>query len=58
MPTETAQAVEWALEQEGVVVDGEVDRQALVDAVRKYFNQHSITYDTFSAADLDPYLPH
>lgn len=57
MPTETHQAVEWALQQADVVVDGQLDRHALVDRVRQYFNENDIAYETFSAVDLDPYLP-
>lgn len=57
MPNETKQAVTWALAQDEVVVDGVVDRHALVDNVRQYFNDHNIPYGTFSAVDLDPYLP-
>lgn len=57
MPIETQDAVEWALQQDGVVSGEHLDRHMLVDAVRQYFNENNIEYDTFSAADLDPYLP-
>ena len=57
MPTETPQAVEWALNQDGVVIDGEIYRHNLVDRVRHYFNVNKIPYESFSYADLVPYLP-
>lgn len=53
MPAETQVAVAWALQQDGVTVD---ESSTVVDAVRQYFNSHSIPYETFSYDDLAPYL--
>lgn len=65
MPTETKQAVEWALQQ-SVEIDmvthyvkdekGNIDHHLLVDFVRQYFNDNNIEYSTFSFEDLKPYL--
>ena len=61
MPDETKQAIEWALTQT-VVYDWDTVKvtkdtpSELVDKVREYFNEHNIEYDSFSYADLEPYL--
>ena len=52
MPSETKQAVEWALDELA-----EFDNHLLVDKVRDYFNANGVEYGTFSFADLLPYLP-
>ena len=63
MPNETQEAVNWALQQEyelepGYFVPVSVDMPfTVVDKVREYFNNHGIAYQTFSYADLIPYLP-
>jgi len=54
MPQETQAAVEWALQQEGVTLE---HPHTLVDAVRRYFNEHNIEYQTFSFEDMLPFLP-
>ena len=62
MPSETPQAVEWALQQEyelehGIFVPVSPDIPfTVVDKVREYFNEHGIEYDTFSFKDLEPFL--
>lgn len=62
MPNETQQAVDWALTQTYTDSLGDTypitkdTAQALVDAVRQYFNEHQINYNTFSYNDLLPYL--
>lgn len=61
MPTETKQAIDWALTQ--TYSDG-IDTypittetaQPLVDKVREYFNTNAIEYPTFSYDDLKPYF--
>ena len=54
MPSETRQAVEWALSQ----LDEDIlTHHSLVHMVREYFNEHNVQYDTFSYQDLVPYLP-
>lgn len=62
MPTQTSQAVNWAYQQTFVDWYGNYipvtkdTAQQLVDAVRSYFNTHSISYSTFDYPDLQPYL--
>ena len=53
MPAETQQAVNWALQQDGVTL---TDPGTVVDKVREYFNMYEIVYDTFSFDDLEPFL--
>lgn len=53
MPEQTLQAIEWALNQEGVSKDSPHE---LVDKTREYFNINSVTYNSFSYDDLKPYL--
>ncbi|MCE4052034.1 hypothetical protein [Bacillus sp. Au-Bac7] len=58
MPEETPQAIEWALKQEDwehnpVTKDNPT---GLVDAVRQYFNEHNIAYNSFAYDDLVLYL--
>ena len=57
MPVETQAAVEWALQQSGVVVEGVIDKHMLVDMVRRYFDDHGIECRPMSADDLERYLP-
>jgi hypothetical protein len=58
MPNETKVAVQWALQQEGVELErGALDLHACVDAVRQWFNEQGVAYETFSATDLQPFLP-
>lgn len=60
MPTETPQAIEWAMNQDyyGYVVRDiyQTEPSVLVDNVRQYFNTHGIDYSTFDYNDLQPYL--
>ena len=62
MPTETLQAVEWALQQKVTDVWGceisvtQEKTVILVDKVREYFNAHGIAYETFSYDSLIPFL--
>lgn len=65
MAKETQSAIDWALQQciegEGRIFcvqdkQGNVDHHLLVDFVRKYFNEHDVEYNTFSYADLEPFL--
>ena len=57
MPEQTKQAIEWALKQD---FDGEPVTadfpMGLVAKVREFFNANNIPYDSFSYADLEPYL--
>ena len=54
MPSETKQAIEWALQQDGITKE---TYHQLVDKVREYFNTNNIPYDSFSYDDIMPYLP-
>jgi hypothetical protein len=56
MPVETTAAIQWAMMQDGVVIEGAIDHHALVDAVCEYFATHSVVYTTFSYDDLRPHL--
>lgn len=62
MPEETAQAIEWSLQQEAVYPWGQTVKVSkdnpslLVDSVRQYFNDNSIDYNTFSYSDLLSYF--
>ena len=61
MPTETQQAVNWALQYEytdefGFVHKASEENYLLVDKVREYFNENNVEYSTFSYDDLVPYL--
>ena len=59
MPSETASAVAWALQQKDSF-DSQITaqtKQALVDKVREYFNAHGVTYMSFTSDDLAPFLP-
>ncbi|WP_157067199.1 hypothetical protein [Alicyclobacillus shizuokensis] len=62
MPSQTQTAVNWSLQQtydDGMGNQVPITKdtpQPLVDAMRKYFNQNSIQYSTFSYDDLKPYL--
>lgn len=60
MPTETREAINWALNQSFVSIFGEKyitfnDEQQLVDSVRLYFNKEKISYSSFSFEDLITY---
>lgn len=62
MPKETQDAINWALQQkitnaeeEDFPITAEMPGE-LVDKVREYFNTQNIEYQTFSYADLLPYL--
>lgn len=63
MPSETQQAVDWALQQtytDDLGFEYPITKdtpQELVDKVREYFNDHDIAYESFSYLDLLPYLP-
>ena len=62
MPSQTQAAVNWALEQEGVVVVDELGFReiypnGLVDKVREYFNHHGIECSPMCYDDLIPFLP-
>ena len=61
MPQETAQAVAWAIGKTVVYPWGDEiivtrDTPEIVDKVREYFNANGVEYETFSYADLLPYL--
>lgn len=62
IPAEINQAIEWALQQtydDGIgnqIAVTKENPQALVDHVRRYFNEHNIQYSTFSYDDLIPFL--
>lgn len=61
MPTQTAQAIKWALIQTYTFADEthpvtKDNAPSLVDKVREYFNANKITYGTFSYDDLRQYL--
>lgn len=62
MPEETAQAIEWSLQQEVVYPWGQTVKVSkdnpplLVDYVRQYFNDNNIDYNTFSYSDLLSYF--
>ena len=64
MPTETQEAVLWALEQKfDVFGDGSeivaITKDTphfLVHKVREYFNKNNIPYENFSYDDLLPFL--
>lgn len=53
MPSETKQAIEWALQQDGITKE---TYHQLVDKVREYFNTNNITYDSFCYDDLIPFF--
>ncbi|WNS74240.1 hypothetical protein RRV45_15120 [Bacillus sp. DTU_2020_1000418_1_SI_GHA_SEK_038] len=59
MPTQTQEAVSWALTQKNISDLGYEMEQTpsfIVEKVREYFNDHNIEYNTFSYDDLEPYL--
>jgi hypothetical protein len=58
MPTQTQEAVNWALTQkdENGNAIAKNTPQTLVDKVREYFNTNNIPYPTFSYDDLLPFL--
>lgn len=62
MPTQTQEAVNWALQQTvtnawGFTIQVTKDTPSLlVDKVREYFNANGIEYDAFSYDDLKPYV--
>lgn len=49
-------AVKWAMKQEGIYVEGDINRHKLVELVRGYLNKNEIDYNTFSYDDLLPLL--
>lgn len=53
MPGETKQAIEWALQQEGITKE---NCHQLVDKVREYFNMNNISYNSFCYDDLTPFF--
>ena len=53
MPEETKQAVEWALQQDGVFTE---NPNSVVDKVRQYFNIHNIDCRPMCYDDLIPYI--
>ena len=60
MPTQTQDAVNWAVQQT-VVIDGDVYAVKdmppyLVSKVCEYFDANGIEYTTFDYYDLEPYL--
>lgn len=57
MPKQTQLAIDWALLQVGVAIDGEIYPNGLVDKVREYFTSHNIECEPMSYDDLVPYLP-
>jgi hypothetical protein len=60
MPTnqEWQDAVNWALQQEGVVLAGNyIDRNGLVDNVRCYFINNDIECPPMAFSDPEPYIP-
>ncbi|MDP4549849.1 hypothetical protein Q9251_03030 [Alkalihalobacillus macyae] len=62
MPTETLDAINWALEQTYLDILGQEinitidDNIELVDKVRRYFNDNNIEYGSFSYDDLLPFI--
>jgi len=62
MPSETKEAVTWALEQRIEIAPNYFVRvkddlpSFLVDKVREYFNVENIEYGMFSYSDLTPHL--
>lgn len=62
MIIQTQDAVNWALTQTTTDDFGNVLKVSkdtpilLVNFVRQYFNDHNITYNTFSYDDLKPFL--
>jgi len=59
MPTseQWKNAVNYALAQDGVIVDNRINRNLLVDSVRKYFDDNNIDCPPMDFSDPEPYIP-